>query len=153
MAREWVGIDALRMDKFLYLVRVFVRKGFEVAEKGGWGNEEIIRGVLRVLAETPLSTRDVKVSNGLRYHVVDIYVDELDTVDAGRAVDLEVMLAPLRRLGRETPTKAVRKRVKEALEDERLADWKGEKEDEAEEEGRDDVEEDGDEDDFGGFDD
>lgn len=153
MAREWVGIDGLRMDKFLYLVRVFVRKGFEVAEKGSWRDEGMVKGVLGVLEETPLSTRDVKVGNGLRYHVVDVFVDELDAVDAGRAAPLEVLLAPLRRLGKESPTKSVRKRVQEALEDERLADWKGEKEDEEsgeEAEGKDDDEDD---DGFAGFDD
>ena len=42
MAREWSGIDALRMDKFLYLVRCYVGKGFEVVSAKQWGDAGLI---------------------------------------------------------------------------------------------------------------
>ena len=123
VAREWAGIDALRMDKFLYLVRCYVGQGFECVSRGQWGYEGFVEEYLRVLEAVPLDVRDAKIPNGLRYHVIDIYVDELDKVDTKRTVPLEKMLAPLRKLGKDTPTKAVRRRVQEALEDERLTDW------------------------------
>jgi len=126
MAREWGNIDALRMDKYLYLVRCYVNKGFEKVAQNGWENEELRAEYLKVLEVAPLNARDPKVPNGLRYHVVDIYVDELDKVDTERNAPLEALLKPLRNLGTDSITKPVRKRVQEALEDERLADWKGE---------------------------
>lgn len=80
---------------------------------------------MSVLASTPLHPTSAKVPDGLRYHVIDIYVDELDEADASRdgKLPLEEVLQPLRRLGRETKNKKVRERVNEALADERLVDW------------------------------
>jgi ribosomal RNA-processing protein 1 len=79
----------------------------------------------------------VKVPNGLRYHIIDIYTDELDQIDTPRSgiLPLESLLTPLRSLGAESPTKAVRLRVKEALEDERLVDWNKPEQAEREEKG------------------
>ena len=138
MAREWGGIDALRMDKFLYLVRCYVRRGFESVSKRAWGDKGLVEGYLRVLEAVPLDATDGKIPDGLRFHVVDVYVGELDEVDTERDAPLEKILAPLRKLGRETRTRAVRDRVREALNDERLVDWQGEGSDESTEVGRED---------------
>ncbi|KAK0933846.1 hypothetical protein LTR29_014587 [Friedmanniomyces endolithicus] len=125
MAREWSGIDGLRMDKYLYLVRCYVRKGFEVCAAQGWESGGLLEGYLGVLETGPLSPRDVEVPDGLRYHVLDIYVDELEKADVEHAAPIEVVLEPVRNLGRGTVSKAVRKRVKDALEDDRLREWDG----------------------------
>ena len=147
IAREWGGIDALRMDKYLYLVRCYVGKGFELVKKQEWEDEELIDAYLGMLGDVPLSPYQPKIPNGLRFHVIDVYVDELDKVDTGRNVPLEKMLAPLRMLAEKSLTRPVRDRAKEALADERLGDWKNEHVD-----GADDGEEDENDDDFGGFD-
>lgn len=123
MAREWGGIDALRMDKFLYLVRCYVIQGFEYVSKQQWWDEALLGEYLKILESVPLNAREAKIPNGLRYHVIDIYVDELDKVDTKRSAPLEEILAPLRRLCKDSLTKAVRERAKEALDDERLEDW------------------------------
>ncbi|KAK3679611.1 hypothetical protein LTR37_021370 [Vermiconidia calcicola] len=123
MAREWGGIEALRMDKFLYLVRCYVGKGFECVAKREWADEELIDDYLAILTAVPLNVRDTKIPNGLRYHVIDVYVDELDKADTERTVPLVKILAPLRKLGKDSFTKAVRTRVQEALDDDRLLDW------------------------------
>jgi len=75
-----------------------------------------------LLKEVPLNASDMKLPNGMRYHVIDIYVDELERAGAlaGDAVPLEQLLKPLRTLGKDSPTKAVRVKCKEALADERL---------------------------------
>lgn len=125
MAREWSNIDGLRMDKYLYLVRCYVNKGFEKTAKGDWADEELLEEYLKILVEVPFNARDIKVPNGLRYHVIDVYVDELDKVDVERNAPLEKVLRPLRQLQRDTLTKPVRSRAQEALDDERLADWSG----------------------------
>jgi len=79
---------------------------------------------LGVLGEIPLEAGDARLPNGLRYHVIDVYVDELERVgalkDGGKGVPLEQLLEPLRKLGKESPTKDVRRKCREALEDERL---------------------------------
>ncbi|GAB7355752.1 hypothetical protein MBLNU459_g6441t1 [Dothideomycetes sp. NU459] len=132
MAREWAGIASLRMDKFLYLVRCYVGAGFAWLARGGgggggaWADAAARKDYLDVLAEVPFNPRDPKVPNGLRYHVIDIYADELDKVDKDRTAPIEELLAPLRRLGKESVTKVVKKRVEEALDDDRLRDWTGE---------------------------
>ncbi|KAH9845501.1 ribosomal RNA-processing protein 1 homolog-like protein [Teratosphaeria destructans] len=150
MAREWGGIDALRMDKYLYLVRCYVGKGFERCGREGWEGPFTER-YLEVVEGTPLEPSDSKIPNGLRYHVIDVYVDELDKADGERSAPLGRMLGPLRRVQKEGFVKTVRKRAEEALEDERIGDWKGEKAAQADEEGGEEEEEDGEGGEFGGF--
>jgi len=127
MAREWRGIDVLRMNKFLLLVRVYLGAGFKWCGSNDWKHTSRMERYGDILRDTPLNPRDDKIPNGMRYHVVDIYVDELDKVDESREgkMPLEKLLDPLKRLGKESPTKAVRERVREALDDERLVDWQG----------------------------
>lgn len=91
--------------------------------------------------------------DGLRYHLMDIWVDELEKVlefeeEEGEGegqkrkpkgeVPIELILRPLEKLRAESPYKPVRVRAGEALEDERLIEWgfrtrKVEEEDEDEE--------------------
>ncbi|KAI9766076.1 MAG: hypothetical protein M1840_006783 [Geoglossum simile] len=124
IAREWTGIDVFRMDKFLLLVRRYLAASFRYLAKRNW-ESAVIGGYMTILSSIPLSATDMKIPNGLRYHVIDIYTDELDQIDTPRSGNLPIdaLLAPLRSLGVESPTKAVRSRVKGALEDERLVDW------------------------------
>lgn len=131
MAREWSGIDALRMDKFLYLMRCYVREGFERVSKDQWADEELLGGYLKILDAVPLNATNGKIPNGMRFHVIELYVDELDKVDNTRTAPLEAVLEPLRKLGRESTVKVVRERVAEALKDERLLDWQNVRSDES----------------------
>ncbi|PPJ53405.1 hypothetical protein CBER1_00963 [Cercospora berteroae] len=160
IAREWGSIDSLRMDKYLYLVRCYVNKGFEICAKRKWEVEQY----LSILEEDggPLSIRDVKVPVGLKLHVLDIWVDELEKVDSDKdAAPVEQVMKPVRKLQKESLVKSVRQRAKESLEDERLFEgtrWRtGEDPDANETTGSaHEDEEDGDivgGDDFGGFDD
>jgi ribosomal RNA-processing protein 1 len=123
MAREWTNIDVLRMEKFLLLVRRYIGAMFELMEGSGW-EEGCVQELLGVLEEVPLEAGDARLPNGMRYHVIDVYVDELERVGALKhgveGVPLEELLELLRKLGRDSPTKAVRQKCKEALEDERL---------------------------------
>ncbi|KAK0660010.1 Ribosomal RNA processing protein 1-like protein B [Lasiodiplodia hormozganensis] len=144
MAREWVGIDRLRMDKFLFLVRQYLHASFRLFARQHWQKADALERYLDILRETPLNPTDPKVPNGLRLHVLDIYIDELDKVDEAResGLPLEQVLAPLRELGEKSVTKAIRVRVKETLEeDERLEDWNNPKKSEEEHNGQDESEE------------
>jgi ribosomal RNA-processing protein 1 len=123
MAREWTNIDVLRMEKFLLLTRRYVGATFARLENAGW-EESVVESHLELLEEIPLNVADVKLPNGMRYHVIDVFVDELEQVGAlekeRAGVSLDTLLQPLKNLGTESPTKAVRTKCREALEDERL---------------------------------
>ncbi|OJK00322.1 hypothetical protein ASPACDRAFT_42907 [Aspergillus aculeatus ATCC 16872] len=109
--------------------------------------------------------------DGLRYHVMDIWVDELEKVlefeevttaegttirkPKGLQVPAELLLRPLERLRKESPYKPVRVRAAEALEDDRLVEWgwkerKVESDSDDEDDDEDDEEEDEDAE-WGGF--
>lgn len=79
--------------------------------------------------------------DGLRYHVMDIWIDELekvlefdeDEVDGEEEesksrkpkgdVPMELLLRPIEKLRTDSPNKPVRKRATEALNDDRLVEW------------------------------
>jgi ribosomal RNA-processing protein 1 len=77
--------------------------------------------------------------DGLRYHVMDIWIDELEKVlefeevggddDETKTrkpkgdVPIELILRPIEKLRAESPYKPVRTRAQEALDDERLIEW------------------------------
>ena len=115
------------MDKFLYLIRQYLAASFRFFAKRAWRDVDLLEEYIEVLAATPLNPTSSKIPDGLRYHLLDIYVDEMDKVDEKRegVMLIEELLEPVKDLGRQSPTKAIRLRVKEALADERLADWTG----------------------------
>ncbi len=89
----------------------------------------------------PLSVGDGKVPDGLRYHVLDVWVEEYVKVEGWEGVRGFVM-GPMRGLGNEGRTKVMRARAREVLMDTRLlvddreeADG-GEEESEEEENGK-----------------
>lgn len=78
--------------------------------------------------------------DGLRYHLIDIWVDELEKVldfedektdgeDGARSrkikgdVPMDLILRPLEKLRAESPYKPVRTRAEDALDDDRLVEW------------------------------
>lgn len=123
MEREWTNIDVLRMEKFLLLTRRYVGAQFALCADARWA-EEVVGVQLGLLGEVPLEPREPRVPNGMRYHVIDIYIDELERAgglaEDRKGVELSVLLEPLERMARESPTKSVRVKCKEALADERL---------------------------------
>ena len=125
ISREWGSIEALRMDKYLFLIRQYVNASFRYLSQNEWADEKGREEYMEILSTTPLSPEDVKVPNGLRYHVLDVYVDELEKVgDAEWDVEvLESLLKPVRRLQTGGRDRAVREAAREMLEDERLSDW------------------------------
>ncbi|KAK4964251.1 hypothetical protein LTR66_012390 [Elasticomyces elasticus] len=130
MGRELAGIEALRMDKFLFLIRRYLFASFRYLARRKWADTDLVDEYLDVLASIPLNPRDMKIPNGLRYHVIDIYIDELDKAisETDAQAPLKELLWPLQALREHTVTKNVRERVKDVLEDERIEGWKGSEE-------------------------
>ncbi|KAF7894981.1 hypothetical protein EAF00_006795 [Botryotinia globosa] len=145
MSKEWERIDVLRMEKFLLLVRRYLAAGFEVVVSGSSASASAGKKskkastkvvsdsgeqILEVLSSIPCGSGPdaQRTPNGMRFHVIDIWIDELEklgVIDAAKeseegAERLEKLLEPLRKLGKESINKTVRNKCKEALGDERL---------------------------------
>jgi len=130
MAREWSHIEALRLDKYLYLIRQYLHHSFQFLSRQNW-EASVLKGWNQIVKETPLHTSDMKVPNGLRYHVLDIWVDELDKV-AGKkwgketkSEELEMLVEPIEELAKDGKLKVLRVAAQETLSDERLKAWRG----------------------------
>ncbi|KAF3904358.1 hypothetical protein AA313_de0207616 [Arthrobotrys entomopaga] len=141
IAREWNTIDALRMDKFMLLVRRYVAASLRYLHSKGW-DEVVVGENNRLLESLPLHPTNARMPDGLRYHLIDIYVDEIlkiakierdekddDEEEEEEEVEDEyditpeqadLLLQPFRKLLKETKSKPIRKCVNELLEDERL---------------------------------
>ena len=129
MAREWSGIDVHRMNKILLLIRMATRSIFRIcmssAEEGNeHGSSQTTTGEQCAIFEKwPLSPRERKVPDGLRYHMLDLWVDELENArdEVNVEADEEVLgvtrklLQPVEKLAKDGLTKPVRTRAKETL--------------------------------------
>lgn len=108
-----------------------------------------------VISEDPNFVPMPHGPDGLRYHIIDLWIDEVEKVlefdgeEGDRKikgdVPMELILRPLEKLRSESPYKPVRTRAAEALEDNRLFEW-GVKTREVNEEDEDSEQE------WGGFD-
>lgn len=153
MSREWSHIEALRLDKYLYLIRRYLNASFEFLSRKKW-KKGVLEEWNKIVEETPLNPKDMKIPNGLRYHVMDIWVDELGKVSGDRwekepgCETLEMIVKPIEGMKKEGALKVLRVAAQECLDDETLMAWRG-----LEAEQVDDGEEmDDDEPEWGGFD-
>ncbi|MCJ1439201.1 hypothetical protein MMC27_008592 [Xylographa pallens] len=123
IAREWTSIDALRMDKFMRLVRYYVNAAFTYLSNHSW-DVDLVEAYLDLVEAIPLSPGNLKVGDGLRYHVLDVWVEELSRVDGKREgqCPVEEIVRPVRNLEKDGRTKKVRERARECLADNRLKD-------------------------------
>lgn len=79
MRREWPGIDHLRLDKFYLLIRFFVRNLFVLLKNMKW-DLVVLDGFVGVLEKTAFFVDDVNdkgLGNGVTYHVVSVFFDEI----------------------------------------------------------------------------
>ncbi|KKY27123.1 putative nucleolar protein nop52 variant [Phaeomoniella chlamydospora] len=151
ISREWISIDSHRMDKYLLLSRFVLRNMFtnilsssssSSSSSSFSSGPETKSNLLTTLSTWPLATPDQtpstnynKVPEGLRYHVLDCYVDEIEKVVVVVAADSEEMeinevnVEELRKPVRDLSVakgvlKNMRKRAKETVEDERWEGWR-----------------------------
>ncbi|EXJ71278.1 uncharacterized protein A1O5_05084 [Cladophialophora psammophila CBS 110553] len=138
VCREWSSIDQWRMNKVLLLVRFIVRELFNLTlglvSTGEPASQHRIARQLQILEIWPLSPRERKVPDGMRLHVLDIWVEELagqlsaaqKVVDESGQSDGEekkvallatakAFMAPLDKLSKEALSKGVKLRAKEAI--------------------------------------
>ncbi|RFU76241.1 nucleolar nop52 variant [Trichoderma arundinaceum] len=157
LGTQWPHIEALRLDKFLLLVRrVFAAHVRLVKEQGYQG--DLTAQILAVFARWCFDAEDEeKVALGLRLHVLDVWVDELEREGAvAAAQDNEHAKAFVQAVGalvdtlKRCPVKSLRQRAQDSYDDERLP-WAEKKDDDDEDDEMEGAE--GDEDDeWGGID-
>jgi ribosomal RNA-processing protein 1 len=155
MGLQWSEIDNLRMQKYLLLVRRVFASQIAWCKERGFEGEEVEK-VEEVMREWCFEEEGVdlkRVPVGLRLHVLDIWVDELEKegcLEDETAKEFVKRIGGMVELLKRSPVKTVRERAEESYEDERLP-WgtKDDGENEEEADGQDDSEEDG----WGGFDD
>ncbi|RUS80123.1 hypothetical protein EGW08_012122 [Elysia chlorotica] len=75
-AREWNGIDKLRLDKFMMMIRDMLHQSFALLSKIGWPMVEC-RQFAEAVASKVMLPGETRLPDGLRLHLADIYVDEL----------------------------------------------------------------------------
>ncbi|KZM28587.1 uncharacterized protein EKO05_0001434 [Ascochyta rabiei] len=131
MAREWTNIEALRLDKYLYLIRQYMHASFQYLATKKW-KKAVLEEWNTIVEETPLNPTNMKIPNGLRYHVLDVWVDELEKVESDwenekKQEVLETLVQPIEKLAKNTGLKVVREAAKETLAEDTLRTWRGQK--------------------------
>ncbi|XP_063392281.1 ribosomal RNA processing protein 1 homolog [Cydia fagiglandana] len=100
LATEWFGIDQHRIDKFLMLVRRYLRGALRCVHRSGW-TEDACNQFANMLAgkdgllslKTPLYARN---ANSLVIHIADCYLEEISKVSSGEISpeSLVILLRP-----------------------------------------------------------
>ena len=81
----------------------------------------IVRGNMLIF-----SPKNPQVPNSIRYHITDIYLDELDKVEPLESAEVEFwrvvpqLLEPFMKMKLESPDKTAKLKVKELIEDPRV---------------------------------
>jgi hypothetical protein len=81
--REWGNMDKYRVDKFYTLARLYIHEIFKYMASRHW-NLGIIRLFNDAIFEEVLNEKP----NGLRYHLIDVVLDELAKVNAKAPMQL-----------------------------------------------------------------
>ncbi|PIN02669.1 Nucleolar protein NOP52/RRP1 [Handroanthus impetiginosus] len=80
LRREWPGIDRLRLDKFYLLIRRFMRALFELMRLRKW-DLEVLGEYFGVLERDGFLSEDkLQQGEGVNYHIVSVFLDELKGV-------------------------------------------------------------------------
>jgi ribosomal RNA-processing protein 1 len=153
VSREWINIEALRLDKYLYLIRQYMNASFQHLAAKKW-KPSVLQEFNKIMEERPMNPTDSKIPNGLRYHVLDVWVDELEKVKSDWESEkdqetLETLVQPIEKLAKNGALKVVREAAKEVLADDTLRKWRGQEDEVMAEAEQEEEEDDG----WGGFDD
>lgn len=77
MNREWSGIDKHRLDKFYALMRYFLAETLVLAKNRQWASDTV-DAITAELQGLPLSPDPTVFKRGVQFHVLDIYLEELE---------------------------------------------------------------------------
>ena len=115
LTREWSNMDKYRIDKFYTLSRLILREMYRYMKSRHW-NLGIIRLFNDALFEEIL--RSNKFGNGVRFHILDICLDELAKVNSEESTGLPLTeatvldaLEPFFALAQRAEDKIIQQRV------------------------------------------
>ncbi|GLI61545.1 hypothetical protein VaNZ11_003936 [Volvox africanus] len=83
--REWFGIDRLRMDKFMMLIRKFIHSMLACLKASKW-QADLVQRYAEYLHHHVLVPSDNLLAAGVAYHCGDVLLDELRGVANGKAI-------------------------------------------------------------------
>ncbi|KAI8992589.1 hypothetical protein BDB01DRAFT_778954 [Pilobolus umbonatus] len=121
--KEWHGLDRIRLDKYYLLFRRVIYFSFQFLARESW-DEVYVEAYMDMLLEGPLNPTDRQKPDAIRYHIIDLYYDELEKVledERNRRgiedikIPMEEINRPLLVLSKEGSTKVLRNKAKEAL--------------------------------------
>lgn len=81
LGREWFGIDRLRMDKFMMLVRRCLRQMLAYVKEKEW-DVAVVEQVTSVLKQDVMLAEPKDTSLGFQLHVADVFLEELAKIGA-----------------------------------------------------------------------
>ncbi|GMH69691.1 hypothetical protein TL16_g05221 [Triparma laevis f. inornata] len=111
LSHEWGGIDQYRLDKIYSLIRKIIRQMYEYIAKRSF-HPGVVAQFNDVLVEEVLE----KTPNGLRFHVIDICLDELSKVaDYFDTLQFVSVVEPFTALAQAETDKFVRGKVFENI--------------------------------------
>ena len=105
---NWSNIDKLRLDKFYLLIREFLKQAFKFISNHGW-SESVIEKFSAALQTHPLELISDFISDGVKLHLIDIYINEL--LKAYRNITMSSLIClvdPFRFLATKSPNKLIR---------------------------------------------
>ncbi|CCH46225.1 Ribosomal RNA processing protein 1 B [Wickerhamomyces ciferrii] len=146
ITKEWINIDHWRLDKFLMLIRFVLNSIFKRLNSEEW-EKSIVEDFLTILREGPLSG-DKSIPTGIPFHIIDIYIDELEKVlfkdlkndeesdeeeeddkiqekqEIINKTPIGQLITVFQDLSENAPYKTLREKIKdEILNDDRLKNW------------------------------
>lgn len=79
MSREWFGLDKFRLEKFMMLVRRFLRESFVFLKKQKWSDCDI-KCFFEILEKNALVAKMNSTFLSFKLHIIDIFLEELARV-------------------------------------------------------------------------
>ncbi|KAL1121976.1 hypothetical protein AAG570_003384 [Ranatra chinensis] len=98
MSQAWFGIDSFRLDKFMMLLRRFLRQCFDYLSRQGWKKRQV------TTFSDDLSNSLRMAPTGMNLHIAELYLEELAKIGKGKLKEETVLLCvkPFGRLLSET---------------------------------------------------
>ena len=121
LATNFHLIDSLRLDKFLLLMRKYVNVAFSYLDHRHWP-PDLTAEYLQVIQDVLLEDQG-KISDGIRYHIFDVWIDELEAADQDRKAPLKEIMGVIDKVEQRGRTKILKTKAREALADGRLSTW------------------------------
>lgn len=127
MVREWETLDRHRINKFMMLVRFFLGATLMRISADSW-NPIAAAEFKQSMLEGPLHPSSIKLPQGLKLHILDVYADEFEKAveKNGMAPEgvMRLIWEPVTLQNELAELKTIKQKMaKDILSDDRLVQW------------------------------